>query len=247
MKYCLLLIGIFLTVTATAQFPFNFYVQAGGNYTTIRIPRTTGIETSDGGFGGQVGIGTEYHTVFGYFVYLGAGIRQQSFEKDSLPSYHGDTVSQFKYNPVFINVPVGIGWQFPLKKNLDLKLYGGLNVQIGVAGKVRKHTLYYSRDSVTQQPVLTREESNSHTLKFGRASRRNVSYDFASTNFTAHLGAGILFNQSLELNVFYHYGFTNFLPNQAFAEEINKLSYFEVNAKIYIPRAYFGSKKHGDY
>lgn len=247
MKYCLLLIGILFTLAATAQFPINFYAQAGGNYSTIRIPRTTGIETTNGGFGGQIDIGTEYHTVFGYFFYLGLGIKQESFKKDSLPSHYRDTVSQFKYTPVFANIPIGIGWQFPLKKNLDFKLYGGLNIQIGVAGKVSKHTLYYSADSVTQQPVLTREESNDHDLKFGRASSKRLVYDFASTNFGGHLGAGIVINQSFELNVFYHYGITNFLPNGAKAEEINKLDYFEVNARIYIPNAYFGNKKHSDF
>ena len=68
MKYCLLLIIIFSTAVANAQFNMNFYTQAGGNYTTIRIPRTTGVESSNGGFGWNVGIGTEYHTVFGYFL-----------------------------------------------------------------------------------------------------------------------------------------------------------------------------------
>ena len=247
MKYCLLLIGIFLTLAATAQLPINFYAQAGGNYTTVRIPRTTGMETSNGGFGEQLDVGTEYHTVFGYFVYLGVGIRQESFNKDSLSLYYRDTVSQFKYTPVYVNVPVGIGWQCSLSKNIDFKLYGGLNIQIGAAGKIHKHTLYYSRDSVTQQPVLKHEETYTHNLTFGKASRKKFGYDFASTNFGGHLGAGILFNQSLELNVFYHYGFTNFLPNGAVAEEINKLSYFEINARIYIPNAYFGNKKHSDF
>jgi len=74
-------------------------------------------------------------------------------------------------------------------------------------------------------------------ISFGRNSSERCAYDYNSSNCGAHVGAGI------ELNFFYHYGFTNFLPDRDAAPEINKLSFIEVNARIYLPDNYIGTKK----
>ncbi len=243
MKYCLLLIIIFSTAVANAQFNMNFYTQAGGNYTTIRIPRTTGVESSNGGFGWNVGIGTEYHTVFGYFLYVGVGLAKESYSKDSVSAFFPDTVTNFIYRPLFLSFPFGVGYQFPLNKKVSLKVYGGLNIQVGVSGKVNRRDLYYMYDSTLQQTVLTRTEISEHDMRFGRVSRKKYSYDYANSTWGAFVGTGICLNNSFELNVFYHHGFTNFLPGRDFAVEINKLSYFEINARMYLPNHYFGGKK----
>src|SRR5580765_4214773 len=105
MKYVLLMISLFTCFAATAQ--FSFYGQAGGNYTDVRVTRTTGIEKTDGGFGFQLIGGTEYHTQFGYFLFLGAGLRHQVYERDSLSHYFQDTVYEYHYEPLFINFPFG--------------------------------------------------------------------------------------------------------------------------------------------
>jgi outer membrane protein with beta-barrel domain len=243
MRYCLLLICVWITFTATAQFNMNFYTQAGGNYTTIRIPRTTGIETSNGGYGWQLGIGTEYYTSFGYFIYLGIGVRNEVYNKDSTSAFFPDTVSKFKYKPLFLSIPFGIGLKLPLEKKLSLKIYAGLNIQVGVSGKVTKRKLYYTFDSATQQTVLTKTDVSKHDIRFGRNSDARYAYDYNNSNWGAHIGAGIELNNSFELNVFYHYGFTNFLPDRDAAVEINKLSFIEVNARIYLPDNYIGTKK----
>lgn len=245
MKYCLLLICIVLTLSATAQFDFKFYTQAGANYTTIRIPRTTGIETSNGGYGWQLGIGTEYHTKFGFFLSLGVDGRNESYKRDSISFFFPDTVTQYKNKVFFIGFPVGIGWQIPIDKRLSLKVYTGLNVQIGVAGKVNRRDLYYVFDSTTQQTVLTRTESSEHDMRFGRTSPKKYPRDLANSNWGIHVGTGINFNNSVELNVFYHHGLTNFLPNRDAAVEINKLSFFEVNTRIYFPNNFGRSKSKG--
>src|SRR6185369_17047419 len=124
-----------------------------------RVTRTTGIEETKGGFGWQAGVGTDYHTVFGYFLYMGAGLRRETWERDSLSHYFQDTVYEYHYSPLFLALPFGIGYQFPLDKKLSLKVYGGLNVQVGLAGNVKKNVLFYSFDSATNTSSLTREES----------------------------------------------------------------------------------------
>lgn len=233
---------MFISTAAFSQFNMNFYGQAGGNFSSVRITRTTGIEKSNGGYGWQAGIGTEYQTNFGYFLYLGAGLRHETFEKDSTSAFFPDTISQFKYAPLFLNLPFGIGYPLQLNKNVTLKLYAGLNVQVGVAGKVVRHDLFYQQDSAGGPPALIRTETNKHDLHYGRSSSKRFSYDLANSNWGINIGAGIDLMKSLEVNVFYHHGFTNFLPNRDAAKEVNKLGFFEVNARVYLPNSYINKR-----
>jgi len=222
---------------------FNFYTQAGANYTHVRITRTTGIEKTQDGAGWQAGIGTEYHTKFGYFIYLGAGLRQETYERDSLSLYFQDTVTEYHYRPLFINFPWGIGYEFPLNKQVSVKLFGGLNPQVGLAGTVTKNILFYATDSTNDFYHLIKQESGTHNLKYGRASRRTYAYDMANANWGLHVGVGLTFMNSAQVNVFYHHGFTNFLPNRDAAQEINKLSFFEINLRAYFPNDYLNERK----
>lgn len=242
MRYLLLLIS-FITTVASAQFNMNFYGQAGANYTSVRITRTTGIEKSNGGFGWEAGIGTEYNTTWKYFLYLGAGLRHQAYERDSTSAFFPDTVSQFKYRPLFLNFPFGIGYPFKLNKDINLKIYGGLNVQVGMGGRVKRHDLFYQQDSLGGQPKLIRSEVNEHDLHYGKASKKRYSYDLANSNWGVNIGTGVDIMQSFELNVFYHHGFTNFLPNRDAAAEVNKLDFVEINARFYLPNTYISGKK----
>jgi hypothetical protein len=241
MRHLLLMVCICVFGAANAQ--FSFYGQAGANYTDIRITRTTGIEKDDGGFGWQMIGGLEYHTQFGYFLYMGAGLRHQAYERDSLSYYYQDTVYQYLYRPLFINFPFGIGWKFPLDKNLSLKAYGGMNMQVGLGGSVTKNVLYYSFDSATNSSSLVREESSKHGIKYGRKTNKQYAYDLANTNWDLQLGVGLTFMNSAEVAVAYHHGFTNFLPNKDQAYEINKMSFIEVNLKFYFPNAYLDERK----
>src|ERR1043166_7303836 len=145
MKYLLLMISFCTGVTAMAQ--FSYYGQAGANYTDVRVTRSTGIEETQGGFGWQLIGGAEYHTQWGYFLYLGTGLRHQEYERDSLSNYVQDTVYEYHYRPLFINFPFGIGYRFPINKNLGIKVYGGMNMQVGLRGHVTKNVLYYGYDS----------------------------------------------------------------------------------------------------
>ncbi len=241
MKYLLLVIICCTGITAMSQ--FNFYTQAGANVAHVGVTRTTGIEKTKDGLGWQAGFGTEYHTQFGYFVYLGAGLRYQSYERDSLSLYFQDTVTQYKYRPLFINFPFGIGYEFPLKKQLSIKLYGGLNTQVGLAGKVTKSNLFYGTDSTNDLFHLIKEESGTHDIKYGRASRRRYAYDMGNANWGINVGVGLNFMNSAQVNVFYHHGFTNFLPNRDAADEINKLSFYELNVRLYFPNKYLNERK----
>ena len=90
-----------------------------------------------GGMGWQAGAGVEYHTHFGYFLYLETGLSRQTFKKDSAAGGDFKSIeSHYTYNPLFLNFPFGIGYQFDLKKQMGLRVYGGVTTQVGVGGNV---------------------------------------------------------------------------------------------------------------
>ena len=59
------------------------------------------------------------------------------------------------------------------------------------------------------------------------AAVKNIHMIIPTVTGAHNIGAGIDLNNSFELNVFYHHGFTNFLPNRDAAVEINKLSFLK--------------------
>ena len=67
MKFLLIALGLFISAASHAQ--FGYYLQGGGNYSTIGI-NGEGKQTGKGGFGGQLGGGVEYYTHFNFFLYL---------------------------------------------------------------------------------------------------------------------------------------------------------------------------------
>ncbi len=241
MKYLLLAVGVFIAGVAKAQ--FGYFAQAGANYSQLRVTRGGGIQEGKGGFGGQIGGGVEYHTHFGYFLYLGANLAYESFGKDSTAIGFKSIESEYSYKPIFVSFPAGIAYQFDLSNNLGLKVYGGFTVQVGAAGTMTQRSTYYTQDSVTGAPVKVRESVDSHNMKYGKNNSKEYRFDMSNSNFALHLGAGLNFSKSAEIALFYNYGLNNILPGNEGATEVNKLGYLQLNFRVYFPKNYYSSKK----
>lgn len=243
MKYLLLAAGIFVSTFVHAQ--FGFYALAGANYSDIHITRGAGEINGKGGVGWQAGGGIEYHTQFGYFLYMGTEFASQQFKKDSASEGFHNVVSNYTYKPLFVNVPFGIGYQFNLAKDIGLKLYGGLNTQIGVGGKLTRNANYYIQDSVTGQPVHVRTDNDAHTINYGRSIQVQSEFrsDLANTVWGLNIGAGLKFSKSVEVTVFYQEGLTNILPGGDAAPEIDKLRSVTINVKFYFPKNFYTTKQ----
>ncbi len=187
------------------------------------------------GYGWQVLGGLQYNTHFGFFLYFDAGLRQQSYEIDSLSSDHPDTVQKSLYKPLFFDFPLGIGYQVPLTKNIRLKLYGGATMQVGVAGKLKTDNFYYTYDSSSGSTVLTTKISDSRQLKYGRFDQIKYGFDPGSTNYGVSAGAGINFLNSYELDASFHYGISNIFPGRDNNIEITKYRFVGINFRYYFP------------
>ncbi len=245
MKKWLIALGVFISVSAHAQ--FGFYGQAGGNYTHLGLKDATGTLDSKGGFGGQLGGGVEYHTHFNYFLYLGVNVAYETFKLDSSATGFSSVVTTATYKPLFVSIPFGFAYQFDFSKNLGLKLYGGMDVQFGIGGKIDKHSTYYVQDSVTGAPVKVRESSNSSSIAYGRTSNKEATFDLANANMGFNLGAGLNFSKSVEVYAMYRFGLKNILPGGESASEQSWLSMLQLNLKIYIPQHYYHTSKEKPY
>jgi len=241
MKYLLLVLGLFVSAIANAQ--FGFYTKAGANYSQLYITRGEGNQNGQGGFGWQLGGGVEYYTQFDFFLYLGLDVASESFKKDSTGSQGFQSVkSEYSYKPLFLNFPIGIAHQFNLNKTLGLKVYGGLTTQVGLGGSVNQHTNYYVMDSATGNPVKVRESNDKHNIQYGKNSTKEFRYDLANSNWGFNIGAGLNFNKSAEISIMYQRGFTNILPGKDGAPEVNKLGLIQLDLRLYFPKQYYNYK-----
>src|SRR4051812_14508760 len=198
MKKWLIAFGILISGTASAQ--FGFYGQGGGNYSHLGTKGSSGVINSKSGIGGQIGGGIEYYTHFNYFLYLGANVAYENFTLDSSAAGFSSVVTSANYKPLFVSIPFGFAYQFDFAKNLGLKLYGGMDVQFGVGGKIDKHSTYYVQDSITNEPVKVGESTESRSIAYGRTSNKEATFDLANANMGFDIGAGLNFSKSFELN-----------------------------------------------
>ena len=244
MKYWLLALGIFISAAANAQ--FGLYAQGGGNYTDVIVTRDPGGTVKGGpGNGWQLSGGAEYHTQFGFFLFLEAGVSHQSFTKDS-SGVKGERAgeSHYTYSPLFLNFPFGIGYQLNFNDRLALRVYGGITAQTGIGGKITGSSTRYSVDTLTNEYTVIRSEEVNRKLNFGRsiAIQSEFTSDLANAIWGFNLGAGLNITKAFELNVFYTGTFTNILPGGDAAPEINKLNALSLNLKYYFIRSYYNAK-----
>lgn len=246
MRYFLAAMCLCVSIFSKAQFTFN--ANAGANYSYVHITSSQAQDNSfRGGLGWQFGAGTEYNTRFGYFLYIGANLAQRSYKRDS--AYYTDTVYTYKYRPLFLNIPFGIGFQKPLDDKLNLKFYMGVNTQVGLAGKIQRDKTYYGNvftDPDYKGGLITEADPKT-AIKYGdkgtKKPTKPSAYNFAVSNWGINPAIGIDFMHSAELKLSYSYGFTNFLPGKKLSTEIYKLRVVELNLKVNYPNPYY-QKKH---
>lgn len=243
MKYWLLAFGIFISSAIQAQ--FGFYAQAGGNATNLHVSRNPG-GTVDGtfGYGWQASVGTEYHTQFGFLVFIEAGISQQRYGRDSSGATASRAiVAEYAYKPMFLNFPFGIGYQFPLSKQLALRVYGGATTQIGIGGKVRRKSTIYGKDSSGAQIVVGTED-DSHKINFGRSINLQSEFrsDIANAVWGLNAGVGLSVSQKFEVTAIFQSTLTNMLPGGDGIPEIDKLQSINIGLKYFFSRSYYHAK-----
>lgn len=247
MRFILLLLLVILganTIKAQEQFTRNIY--AGANYNNLSVKRTSLNNykyTSNVGW--QAGIGTQFKPVlFNYFLYLNVGLKHLSYDRDT--TYSADTVSSYALRPLFLDVPFGIGFRFPLKNQKYIfKVYGGMDVLLGLGGKLKTLQLYYDNPNIDPNSTsgLKKRVISETSLNYGDRNKKTYIFDYATSNWSFQLGAGLDISKIAELALVYNIGLTNILPGGNITDEIQKMQVVELNVKLDFPSNIFSNHK----
>ena len=241
MRYLFLILSFLTFGTAMAQFTFNGKVGVNGMHVRVSKTKIPDYKYSNG-LGWQIGANVEYQTSsqLGFFLYMGAAFRHSANDRDS--SFAAvDTGNLYRYKPNFLCIPYGIGYKFPLKNpDLKLKVYVGLNPQIGVGGKIKRYQVYYNDPNINPNASkdLQKILYDTKKLTFGdKAASKQFSYDYATANWGFQTGIGLDLSKTAEIELMYTNSFTNGLPGKRRSDEIAKFSFLDLNFKIDFPNA----------
>lgn len=241
MRYLLLALIIFSANIGKAQeFTYNLY--GGANYTHLRIIKTDYKNYKySGNIGWQAGAGTEFHpALFNYFLYLNVGAKHLSYDRDTLQT--ADSVNSYGLRPLFLDIPFGIGFNFPMSDKYTFKIFGGINTLIGLGGKLKTWEFYYPNPNIDpnnpNNGKLQKKLKEETSLNYGDRNRKGYIFNYATTNWSFQLGTGIDLNRKAEIAVVYNAGLTNILPGKDLTNEIQKTGILEVNLKIDFPNDY---------
>ncbi len=245
MKYTIL--AIFLLVANVSNAQFSIHAYGGPNLTDISVRKTEQKNISyQTNAGWQVGTGVEFQTspYIGLFVHLGTSFVHRSFFKDSIVT--DDSTISYSIRPNFIGIPFGAGYKFPLKNNrLVLKVYAGLNIQLGISGQEYKYKYYYFDPNIDPNATdeLQKDLIGVRNLKFGDKSKKEFSFDYASTNWQFLVGTGLMLDNKYELMLTYNKGLTNILPGRRVTPEIQHFNLINLNFKYNFPTSIWDPKK----
>jgi len=135
-KTILITIALSIGVFANAQDkPLTFGVKAGMNLSNFS---GDGAKGSDAKVGFNVGLTLDY--AFSQDLYLMTGLEfSMKGAKDEGPVSEGDVSFNGKEtsNPMYLQIPIHIGYKFPVTDNTNLVLHVGPYVAYGIAGKYK--------------------------------------------------------------------------------------------------------------
>lgn len=190
-------------IVGAARGQFTFDVNAGYNYTK---PKFVGSnkpgDRLGGGSGWQLGAFLEqgFHH---WFVYSGGNITQNSFSQSGnfLGGWFNTT-----YRPVYLNIPVGVGYKFAVTHNLAVKLFSGIYGQLGVGGRIKAtRSNCEGLMACIEVPPPINDEYN--------IGYKGSTATLAKTNAGIQFGAGILAYKRMEFLFMYGAGFSNVIPH----------------------------------
>ncbi len=238
MRFIIILLAILIVNSAIAQEQFTQKIYAGANYTNLNVKSTNlnGYKyTSNVGW--QAGVGTEFQpALFNYFLYIDVGVKHLSYDRDT--THSADTVYSYALRPLFLEIPFGIGFKFPLKNQKYIfKVYGGMDVLIGLGGKLKTLQLYYNNPNIdpNSSSDLNKKVIAETSLNYGDRNRSTYIFNYATSNWSFQLGAGLDIKRTGELAVVYNIGLTNILPGGSITDEIQKIQVVELTLKLDFP------------
>ena len=121
---------LLMVVTANCQVALS--VQAGGNLTTAHDAQTNNYGDYKTRAGWQAAFNIRYGLASKHwFAYSGLGLENKSIRYQTTDYQNPYT----GYKPLFLTLPLGIGYTYTYAKNFSLNFYTGLYGSFGIGGK----------------------------------------------------------------------------------------------------------------
>lgn len=213
----IILIAIFafsVTFTSNAQ-KLGFGVEAGGNLSNIYTEIPTAKSTSDFKLGYQAGFFANYSITENLFIKAHLlFFTKGSYNKDESTLLGVTTSSTWETSPMYINLPVVVGFGFDLG---GIKPYvnAGVYLAYGVGGKQTLETKVGNIENTYSTDFFISNTDNNMKEYFD-------SHD--AFDFGARLGAGIVFSDKYIIELNYDLGLIDIAPKDNLLKNNNSLS-----------------------
>lgn len=207
MRTLIFILLIFAVARANAQ--LTIAVKAGANNNTAKLLKKKDLTAGTGGnHGWQAGLHIEY-ALKHWYIYAGPELNKTSFfihyASFAIPLAYQGGDSLLRYNPLYANLPLGIGYRYAISKNVSVNLFAGAYASVGIGGTVKKDVrpLQMCGDFAAcaeQQPNTTKQ-----AITYGN----NHNDDISKINAGLQFGAGVKAWKGFGLQVIYNMGLSN--------------------------------------
>ncbi len=205
-----------LLIVVTANCQLTLSVQAGSNLTTAHVVQTNNYGDYKIRAGWQAALNIKYSFATHWFGYSGAGVDKKSIFNQKT-NYDNQYIS---YKPLFVTLPIGIGYSLAETKNLSLNFYTGLYGSIGLGGKyLMRQASWMSQPNLCDLVACPEsfDEINRH-IHFGNSSASGN--DLRRANWGAQFGVGLSAWRRFEIACMYNWGLSNILPSDTPGEKL---------------------------
>ena len=206
-----LLFAFTFLFAARAHSQITLSAQGGVNGATAHMVQTYSYGNYKLRAGWQAALNIKYGMAHArWFAYSGLGVGKNTvFNQTS--NYKNQYIS---YKPLFVTLPIGIGYSFTYTNSLSLNFYTGLYGSFGIGGKYMSRQFNWC-DLIACPESFNETDRNIH---FGNSLLN--SSDLVHANWGAQFGVGLSAWKRVELACMYNLGLSNILPSFAQGQKL---------------------------
>ncbi len=202
----------------------SFFVKGAFQKASVGITETrTKLDKYQSKWGWYTGGQVEYVTTENVILFGGAGLSFIRYEQKLMEMADARITNNYKL--LFLEIPLGFGYQFRPSKKINLNLYVGGYYNIGIAGRKEQFLQSYYQASGPGYG----EYRESKKIKFG--VDEDWEDDFRKVNAGIQAGFAIGLSNKLYVESLYKHGITNILHKNEEQYENKKIRTFSLGFK----------------
>jgi hypothetical protein len=223
MRIFFALVLFFITANANTQVSISASAGINSNVVRFKNPQDVSAGKFNGNTGWQAGINIQY-SLKHWFFFSAPGVEKNNFQIDY--NYIGQDALLY-YHPLYVVLPVGVGYKCIINKNLVVNLFSGVYGSLGVGGKIKKYLTGCG-------DIISCPENTPLTVVKANVNYGSDTYDdLAKTKLGIQFGTGINIWKKMGLSCIYNAGLNNIYP-AAFKSPRLIINTWQLNANFNI-------------